>query len=85
MQSAVNARCRGDKSPNYSVVAKTMRLLINILSVYQIMDRSRHSVTRYMKDEKAHAAINKKMFKTLGHNKDQLYEVELAESDIDHG
>ena len=45
------------------------------------MDRSRHSVTRYMNDEKTHEAINSKMFKRLWHINDQLYQVELAKSE----
>ena len=48
------------------------------------MDRSRHTVTKYLNDEKTHSAINSKMFKRLNHITDQLYEVELVESEIEH-
>ena len=34
--------------------------------------------------EKTHAAINKRMFKRLGHITDQFYKVELAKSEIKH-
>ena len=51
---------------------------------YQIMDRSRHTVTKYLSDEKSHGAIDTKFFKRLDYNKDQLYEVELAKAEIEH-
>ena len=48
------------------------------------MDRSRHTVTKYLNLEKTHSAINSKMFKRLNHITDQLYEVELVKSEIEH-
>ena len=48
------------------------------------MDRSRHTVTKYLSDEKTHIAINSKLFKRLNHITDQLYEVELVKSEIEH-
>ena len=82
--SAVDAR--QDDNPNSSVVAETMKLLANSSYGYQIMDRSRHTVTRYLNDEKTHSATNSKMFKfkRLTHITDQLYEVELVKSEIEH-
>ena len=84
VQSAVNARREGDENPNCSVVAETMKLLANSSYGYQIMDCSRHTVTKYLSDEKTHGAINTKFFKHLDHINDQLYEVELAKADIEH-
>ena len=84
VQSAVNARRQGDENPNSSVVAETMKLLANSSYGYQIMDRSRHSVTKYLNDEKTHSAINNKLFKRLNFITDQLYEVELVKSEIEH-
>ena len=84
LQSAVDARRRGDENPNSSVVAETMKLLANSSYGYQIMDRSRHTETKYLNDEKTHSAINSKMFKRLNHITDQLYEVELVKSEIEH-
>ena len=46
VQSAVDARREGDENPNSSVVAETMKLLANSSYGYQIMDRSRHTVTK---------------------------------------
>ena len=72
VQSAVDARREGDENPNSSVVAETMKLLANSSYGYQIMDRSRHTVTKYLGDEKTHGAINTKFFKCLDHVNDQL-------------
>ena len=84
VQSAVDARRQGDENPNSSVVAETMKLLANSSYDYQIMDRSRHTVTKYLSDVKTHSAINSKMFKRPNHITDQLYEVELVKSEIQH-
>ena len=61
-----------------------MKLLGNSSYGYQIMDRSRHTVSKYLSDEKTHSAINSKLFKRLNHITDQLYEVELVKSEIEH-
>ena len=84
IQSAVNARRQGDENPNSSVVAETMKLLANSSYGYQIRDRTRHTVTKYLNDEKTHSAINNKLFKRLNFITDQLYEVELVKSEIEH-
>ena len=84
VQSAVDARCQGDENPNSSVVVETMKLLANSSYGYQIMHRSRHTVTKYLTDEKTHSAINSKMSKRPNHITDQLYEVELVKPDIEH-
>ena len=83
MQSAVDARRQGNENPNSSVVAET-KLLANSSYGYQIMDRSRHTVTKYLADEKTHAAINDKLFKKLDHVNISLYEDELAKAQIEH-
>ena len=61
-----------------------MKLLANSSYGYQIMSRSRHTVTKYLSDEKSHAAINSKLFKKLEHVNNSLYEVELAKAQIEH-
>ena len=65
IQSEVKATREGDKNPNSSVVAETMKLLANSFYGYQIMDRIRHTVTKYLKDEITHGAINNKNIKHL--------------------
>ena len=80
----MDARREGDQNPNSSVVAETMKLVANSSYGYQIMDRSRHTVTKYLTDEKTRSAINSKMFKRPNHITDQLYEVEVFKSEIEH-
>ena len=87
VQSAVDARRKGDENPNSSDVAETIKLLANSsygYYGYQIMDRSRHTVTKYLSDEKTHAAFKSKLFKKLDHLNNSLYEVELAKAEIEH-
>ena len=84
VQSAVNARREGDENPNSSVVAETMKLLANSSYGYQILDRSRHTVTKCLNDEKTHGAINTNFFKRLDYINDQLYELDLAKAEIEH-
>ena len=85
VQSAVNARRQGVENPNSSVVAETMKFLANCSYGYQIMDRIRHTVKKYLNNEKTHSAINIYFFKRLNFITDQLYEVELVKSEIEHG
>ena len=84
VQSAVDARRKNDENRNSSVVAETMKLLSNSSYGYQTMYRSRHTVTKYLSDEKTQAAINSTLFKKLDHVNNSLYEVELAKAQIEH-
>ena len=61
-----------------------MKLLGNNSYGYQIMDRSRYTITKYLGDEKTQKAINEKFFKELNVVKKDLYEVELFKSTIEH-
>ena len=72
VQSVVDARREGDENPNSRFVAETKKLLANSSYGYQIMDRSRHTVTKFLNDEKTHGAINTKLFKRLDHINDQF-------------
>ena len=73
VQFAVNSQRQGDEDPNSSVVAETMKFLANSSYGCQIKDRSQHTVTKYLNDEKTHSAINNKLFKRLNFITDQLY------------
>ena len=84
VQSAVDARMKCDENPNSSVVAETMKLLANSSYGCQIIDLSRHTVTKYFSNEKTHASFNNKLFKKLDHMNNSLYEVELAKAQIEH-
>ena len=80
----MDARRQGDENPNSSVGAETMKLLADRSYGDQIMDRSRHTVTKYLTHDKARSAINSKMFRRPNHVTDQLYEVELVKPEIEH-
>ena len=80
----MDAQRQGDENPNSSVVAETMKLLVNSFFGYQNMDCSRHTVKKYLTNGKNYSAINSKMFKRLNQITDQLFEVELFESEIEH-
>ena len=84
VQSAVNVRRQGDENPNSNAVAETMTLLANSSYGYQIMDRSRHTVTKYLNIKKIHSSTNNKLFSRFNFITDQLYEVELVNSEIEH-
>ena len=58
VQSVVDARREGDENLFSGVVAETMKLLGNSSHGYQIMDESRHTITKYLNDENTHKAIN---------------------------
>ena len=51
VQSAVDARKQSEGNPNSSLVAETMKLLTNSSYGYQIMDRRRQNVTKYLTDK----------------------------------
>ena len=59
-----------------------MELPANSTFGYHIMDWSRHTVTKYLSDERTHGVINNKTFKCLGYTNDQLYEIELVKAAI---
>ena len=67
VESAVNARRQAENNPNSSVVAETMQLVAKSSYGYQIMDRHRDTVKKYLNDEKTHSAIKSKKFKRLTH------------------
>ena len=51
--SFVDARREGNENPLSGVVAETMKFLGNSSYGYQIMDRSKHTITKYMNDDKS--------------------------------
>ena len=73
VQSVVDARRAGDENPESNVVAERMKLLGKNSYGGQIMDRSRHTETKYLKDEKKHKAINEKLFKRQNSVSKELY------------
>ena len=60
-----------------------LKLLGNSSCSYQIIDRSKHTMTKYLGDEKTHKANNNQFFKRLNIVAKDLYEVELVKSIIE--
>ena len=48
------------------------------------MDRLRHTITKYLNNEKTHKAINEPLIKRLNTVQKDLYEIELLTSTIEH-
>ena len=84
MQSVVDARREGDENPLSGDVAETMKLLGNSSYGHQIMDRSRHTITNSSENEKTHKAIIEPLIKRLNTIDEDLYEVELFRTTIEH-
>ena len=84
VQSVIDARREGDENALSGVVAETMKLLGNSSYGYQIMDRSRHTITKYLNDEKTHRAINEPLFKRLNTVEKDLFVVEVLNTTIEH-
>ena len=61
-----------------------MNLLGNSSYGYQIMDRSRHTITKYLNEEISQKAINEPLLKRLNAVEKDMYEVELLKSTIEH-
>ena len=83
-QSVVDARRAGDENSDYSVVTETMKLLGNSYYGHQIMDRKRHTETKYLNDENTPKAINGRRFKCSNNASETFYEVEFSRSKIEH-
>ena len=61
-----------------------MKLLANSSYGYQIMDRSRHTVKSIWPMKKLTVQLLLKKVKRPNHITDQLHEVELVKSEIEH-
>ena len=84
VQNVVDARREGDRNKESTVVAETMKLIGNSSYGYQIMDRSRHTNTKYVKGPQVDKFINNKFFKSLNELSQDIYEVELNKTRIIH-
>ena len=84
VDDVVEARRNGDKNKESTVVAETMKLIGNSSYGYQIMDRSKHTNTRYTNSTKADRLINNKRFMNLNAVTDDVYEIQTCKTTIDH-
>ena len=80
----VDATSEVNENPLSIVAAETMKLLGNSSYGYQIIYRSRHTITKYLMEEKTHKAINETLFKRLNTVQKNLCEIELLKSTIEH-
>ena len=68
----------------YKITVLFMKIMGNSSHGYQIMNRSRHTITKYLNDEKTYKAVNEPLFQRLNTVEKELYEVELSKSTIEH-
>ena len=61
-----------------------MELLASSSSGYQIMNRSRHTVLKYLHEEKTHVAIDSKFLKNLDHVHTFLDQVDSTREQVEH-
>ena len=61
----LESRREGDEKPHSGVVAETMKLHGNNSRVYQFKDRFRHTITKYLGNERIQKATNETTFKRL--------------------
>ena len=64
--------------------SRNNKLLCNSSYGYQIKDKSRHTITKYLNEEKIHKAISEPLFKRLNAVENDLFEVELLNLTIEH-
>ena len=84
VQNVVDARREGDRNKESTVVAETTKLIGNSSYGYQIIDRSRHTTTKYVKGSQVNKLINNRFFKTLNELPEEIYEVGLNKTCIIH-
>jgi hypothetical protein len=84
VDSVVKARRSGDKNKESNVVAETMKLIANSSYGYQILDRSKHTNTKYVTDQQVDKMINSKRFRKYNALNDSIHEITLAKQKIVH-
>ena len=76
-------RIRGDQNPDMAIIGDTYKLLSNSSYGSVLMDRTKHSNTRYMNNKiKISKVINSPTFKTLEKLEDNLFEVETYKNSV---
>ena len=68
----------------YPVCCRDYKAFSNASYGCQLMNRSRHTITKYLNDEETRKAINEPLFKRLISVQNDLYESELLKSTIEH-
>ena len=83
-QIVVDSRHEGYQNKEPTGVAETMKQIGNSSYGYQIIHRSRHTNTNYVKGSQLDKFIYNRFFKTIIELPEQIYEVEMSKSGIDH-
>ena len=66
------------------MVADTMNFFAKNFLGYHIIDQSRHTVNKLLRDKSTHAAVNSKLLKKFDHFNNLTYELDLAKAQIGH-
>ena len=83
-QIVVDSRREGYQNKEPTGVAETMKQIGNSSYGYQIIHRSRHTNTKYVKGSQLDNFIYNRFFKTIIELPEEIYEVEMSKSGIDH-
>ena len=76
-------RIRGDQNPDMAIIGDTYKLLSNSSYGSVLMDRTKHTNTRYMRNKiKITKVINSPTFKSLDNLRHDLFEVETYKNSI---
>ena len=76
------ARRKGDESPDYAIIADTMKLLGNSGYGKTITNKDRHRQVYYCDDKEAPSKVNELQFRELNTLDDNLYEIDMAKKRI---
>ena len=74
VQSVVDAKRTGEENPISGLVAETMKLLENSSYGYQLMDRSKHTMKKYLGDKKTIQLSKTNFFRRLNIVAKDLYQ-----------
>ena len=77
VDKVVQSRREGYRNQHSTVVAETMKLIGNSAYGYQILDRTRHTKTKYVLEPMVDKLFNNKLFVKLHELPVNIYEVEL--------
>ena len=84
VNGVVEARRQGDLNPDSAVCANIEKVVGNSAYGYQIMDRSTYTRTKYVIGSCVNTLVNDKMFRKFNELPNELYEVELGKSKVEH-
>ena len=84
VNEVVEARRQGDLNADSAVCANFEKLVDNSAYGNQIMDRSKHTRTKYVVGSYVNTLVNDKMLRKFNDLPNELYEFELGKSKVEH-